>query len=524
MAIVLILIFAFCLRALFFFHPGSDQSIHLWLIRRAKRNGFRDKTSRDSLIPGVMGYPCLWHYLCGFMPQRFGTTGIYLAIDLLDCAGIVGMWLLAEYFFGLYHVNWSGDFPLTPAQCVAVTYAFMPIYLPIQARITGMGSRVFGNLLGVAFLVAMGFAITDNSLLWYGVCFVLNVLVILSSQFASQTAVFFTIGLSLAYLTPFPILVVVSGFLLGLLVPPLGVREVFRQRINHSWWYARVQKRVPFFANRNRLSLLASLPIDLFLRPKRAFHLLIHNCSFFIAAYSAVPLCVLLYWLFAGQLPLHALWANPWSRYLVSIIGVSIVVFLLTSFRWLLFLGEAERYFEYSGWAICILMIWVMAVQGVSGGVFLAVLAIELIGVMVNLCYRIIPLMKRMTVEAPALMEMVSFLTGNKSERVISIPTKLAYRIGNYAPPDTMQFYFNFIMSPTANDGFRYMMEQEVQYDFIRPDFRFFQERYGITTLVCEKIELDFAKGIGVEYGLDDKEPIFENDRFVVYSMSSLVD
>ena len=54
------------------------------------------------------------------------------------------------------------------ANTVALLYSTTPVLFPVTARFKAIGARVIGSLIGLLYLCALGYALTEESLVAYG--------------------------------------------------------------------------------------------------------------------------------------------------------------------------------------------------------------------------------------------------------------------------------------------------------------------------------------------------------------------
>ena len=113
-------------------------------------------------------------------------------------------------------------------------------------------------------------------------------------------------------------------------------------------------------------------------------------------------------------------------------------------------------------------------------------------------------------------MELVKFLNSVDEGRILSIPTKLNFKL-SYLSNEKLKFYYHFIDENKIN-GFKRMRNDEIVYNFIKPDFEYFIQIYKINTIVAEKNTVRKAeKKYQIQYKFTGLKLVFENAEFFVF-------
>ncbi len=276
----------------------GDDWVGCWMLTRQREHPFKLEME-DSAIGGFFGYPPLQYVLIGLLPRQWQTVAMIHSSSVYDA--IVAA--IVTYMAG----------PLA-----GLLYLTSPLLLPINHRLGGYKTRSLGGLLVFLWFLA----------LWSGYWWaapVIGILIILGSQFGLQAILFVTPIVALATWTWEPLAALGLTFIPALFhVKHNPVRQVWSTRWNHWKWYFRNQSEINV-ADRNRIKDWRN----------PTWKLALAKTSWTIALLGAPEI---IYWLF---LP-------PISAYPDAIILGCLWIFILTSFRKLLFLGEAERYLEFA--------------------------------------------------------------------------------------------------------------------------------------------------------------------------------
>jgi len=343
--------------------------------------------------------------------------------------------------------------------------------------------------------------------------------IVLTSFFALQNMLFVSLIVSFYYFHWYPVFILIMTFGCGLLVRRLGFREILFQKYFHWVWYIRNPEGTPA-ADRNRLRDLFLWPTYIF-KNKSAFLRQVFRQNTLVIALHSVPAMFLLGYYFVVNRPSLSLMSNnPIIEYCSLLVGASVVVFVLTSLKPLLFLGQAERYFEYSAAPLSLLFVFYVVKTQSSLNVVFVMFLVQMCLVLINFCYLMLSEFRRAMkpfrgVEEIGLVRFLKDITGKL--RILTIPAKYSFGLSYQLNGTGALFYHMFIDG--AGKGFRYMEEDLASYNWPRSDLEYFQRKYGINLVVMVKKQVEAAEKRGFSYKLRSNERIFENGEYEVYGL-----
>jgi hypothetical protein len=514
---LLLLIFSVLIRALFLFKletASSDNYAHRWMIaERVLFKNLRQNPMSRSLIHGYRGYPPFSHWLLArFFPDNYTVAGRILNIAYDSV--IVGMVYAVI-------VTILGQEASMTAFAMALVYSTTPLLLPAQPRMLAMGARTFGCLLyNVFFLFYAGYHCSGH-MAWLIPCSMITLVIILSSQFAMQALFWSCLFLSVWLGTFAPAAAMVGGILLSLL-PCFDGGRLFYRKLKHIAWYVeylrKSKKETSGVAARNRFRTTIAPLRNILRTPFAAMSGFLSNNSLVILAYS-LPIG----WLFASLL-----WTKvapglsesfPSGSLLTGMVLAALFAFVLTSLPPLLFLGEAERYFEYGLAALVVLTAhlgWTAGWDMPANALIL--LTVNMIIVLIGLFISTRRQLKNAftVADEPQFRELLIFLSSTQKRHIITLPTKFAFKLSTALEGNHL-FYFDNVCVP--GDGMRYMHEEHVRLHYFRPEPEYFYKRYGIDTMVLSRYFLQQATHYGLQYeqSLHGWTKTFENREYLVY-------
>lgn len=521
--IFIILSFSFTLRFIFTLSTTSDNYWHLWQIKQIKKNGLGNHKVFNAIIPGYQAYPNFPHYLISKFPESKQIPAAYILNILYDCLSVIIFYFIVYFFQNktaiFIEANANLPFLLT------IFFSTTPIFFPVTARLKSIGARTFGGLLSLIYFVILGAGI--NYELWlyaYPLCIIIGILIIMSSQFAMQVIILFSITLSIFYTSINPFLIVLLSIIIGSLIPKTGIWEFWKYfKINHYLRYIKIAQKGTSASNRNRLKDFVYLPIMLFKNRGQFLNIVFKKNTFIILMYSVPQLMIFTYILLNNFQVVDTILGNRLTEYLFYILLSSVIVFLLTSLKPLLFLGQAERYLEYSVWSITLLLYYLFQFSGFDLYNLQILICLNISILLILFIFTQLTNYKKSLKgeEDSALIDLIDFLDTKDGSKVLSVPIKLSF--GLAALSNNKDIYFYYKITANKIDGFKRSTEDEVWVNFIKPDFEYFVKEYSIDLFVFTTEAINQAKGLNIKYDLDNKSTVFENEKYKVYKASELI-
>lgn len=508
-------------RLIFLLHAGSDLDAHLWLTKLRRDLGGLKGIGRhhvkNSLVPGIRGYPPLPHAIIARInPEHWVLVGriTNLAFDL---ASILLVYLMAHLLFQHVWQIASGQF-ISAAGAVTLLYATSPKLHPITARLQAIGGRTLGNLLVLLYFTFFGVGYLLEAPYLYLPCLLFGTLTLLSSQFGMQVLVVNSIVLSCFYRDFVPLLPLLGTFGLCLLIPQLGGRQLLARKWAHyKWYFTAIKEGTTPIAERNSLRDFIALPVYLFTRPREFGRIVFTKATPIIIVYSIPIIPILLYWWVSSPDTFTELFSDNVIWYVTGLTLASFIAFIITSIKFALFLGEAERYLEYSVAFLHLIFVRYCIVSEHSDEIIYIIILIHIGFVLVNFLYLSSIRIKNnlWPAKEKALEDVIAFLNGRDGQNIITIPTKFSYTLAGSMDESDSRFYYPSMSEPGR--GMKYMGEDHAYLYLMKPDFDHFRVRYGANTLVTQKREVELAAKRGIEYPLNSLELLYDNEGYAVY-------
>jgi len=310
-----------------------DTYFHIFLINYIRKNGTSNFIDENKLVmKASFDYPWLLHWILSKIPKKIDSYVERFFNPLLD----------SLFSIIIFLILYNSTLDIEKSFYGVLIYIFTPITFSLLStgpRVKSLTPRLFGEIMGsLVFISEYYYLLNDNNLFLFS-SIIFASFVFLSSKFALQTLIFMNIILSLLFLNIYFIIVIICGFLIALAFSRGKVIFLLRQQFNHLIWYFKnnLKGNTPV-GNRNNYTFLYEL-----LKSRNIKKIV--NYFFTNNTLSIVILKFPIY-LISVYISINNLLNNN-LNILDYFIFASLIIFILTSMRLFLFLGEAERYLNF---------------------------------------------------------------------------------------------------------------------------------------------------------------------------------
>lgn len=358
--IIALVVFAFLIPSLFSLYSiskiktlGTDQYYHALLIHLIRDNKHKFVLTIPNFIgKNIVAYPQLVHWILSFfskVPLDKLSKITVIFFHLLSALSLSAFTLLIHPFI------LQANYPIGIERLLLTTgiiYALNPYhYDMINAKNVGVSARGFGLLLGQIYLYLIILFMVSNQTLFLYLLLPVFLLILLSSTFTIQFVALSIIPLCVLY-GDFKMMVPFFGaILIFYFWMPIYFIQFFQGQFTHKKIYANFL--APRSILKNRYSIWRDFIYDfwtkLFFQKERES--LIETLKYIstnsiVVLVSSMPALIYVIYLWYNNIKL--LFADTFFWYSSLPIFCCFLVFLLTSFRKMRFLGEPERYLEFS--------------------------------------------------------------------------------------------------------------------------------------------------------------------------------
>lgn len=507
-----IAVFLVVLRILFLVRehaPMADAIGSAFHVERQSRSRWLTYRMPRALKDGLLANSQLVMWMVSRFPKAWRNRVATLQNIVFDVLWLAGVYAAAWSFMPAGAAGIAG---LSGPGLVALLFATMPALSPVNARVLGGAkARCFGGFIGFVYVGALYLAVTQSPL-WYGAAAVFFGVTVLGSVFATQAMIAVSVGLSLWFLTPGPVLVVAVTLAVGWLVPPLGLHGVMVWKYHHYGAYLTMVKDGSLLAGRNNLreaakalSMLRSDPLrtlDHFVR-----HFVPVALVWAAPALVVVPLALLP----EGVAGWRALATAPGGEFALAVAASLLAAAVLTGTRPFLFLGESERYMEFATPFVALLTVYALD----PGAVVLLALAQAALAVtnFILLNRKAVAAHFGPAIKLPYSPELGTFLHGLKG-RMLPIPLRMGRALALMADNDDLGIYQ---MGVYTGDRFLGAVQEDTAgsaHTFPRQDLATLIDKYAVTHLALNK-----TLGPSRLYDIPPAKIIYDDAELTIYEL-----
>ncbi len=351
--LTLLLVFSFTIRALprkgFTYAFSGDTFFHLYMGNAIRKNNFKI----PDRIPNVVldheyTYPYLYHlFLSVFSKEKS------LKIEKITGAIFDTINALAIYIF----VSWSVNYfqmivPSYFSFLITLSYIVSPALLTISAgpRAYSGSPRVIGQTLYIIHITTFFYYSVTGDFVGFFISILFGSLLFITAKFGVQVLVFFGVIFIFLYSPVYSIIILLS-FIISVFYTRGRSWKVLSGQIKHSEFYFLFMKSGKIFGFKSDLQDIKIYLARLLRNSKQLIRGRVFNfiewvfseryfLHFSIIAFPQVIFLLIVY----NKIYLPEILLN----FLLIWFAASLIWFLLTSFGFLKFLGEGERYIEYS--------------------------------------------------------------------------------------------------------------------------------------------------------------------------------
>lgn len=334
---------------------GSDHYYHFLLIKLIRKHNYKFVMKLDNLInENIVSYPQLLHWALARLTDK-------TILQISKHLSLALQWIMNISFLSfLYALDYYNilKLPLNTKVLILLFFQFIPYSYSISnAKNRGLSARGLGLWFGQQFIYFITLYYFTDNLYFIFIAGIFIFFVFISSQFATQFIVLFSVAFSAINLSFIYIIPLFSGGLLFFIIMPKYAKVSIKGQFNHKVIYSK------YLADRFILKYRPSVWKDLLIEPLRHVYIIyikeslstrdkfrrtnrflsyLLDSSVFIFLFATPLIPISLYYginLSTGS--------NDQIFFITSIMLSSTIIFLSVTLKKLRFLGEAERYLEF---------------------------------------------------------------------------------------------------------------------------------------------------------------------------------
>lgn len=327
---------------------NSDTWGHFVLAESIRRNGFKIPNKVDGyLLPNEFDYPFGFHILLSFIPLEYRIKFERVISAFFDTIFVVIAYLLFTYLFPLF------DIEISLAFYCSLLLSLSPTLLKVSSgpRAYDATPRVFAELLIFLYFICMLFFYIDGNYFSYLIAIFIASISLLTSKFSLQVLILFSLIMTIFLNSLSLFIAPIFVFITALILSNGKYMKIFLGQLKHLHLLA-TKNRDTFTVNRiedYKQFFVHIMKFD-FKNAYRIFNNKLVYLNFIYKDFEILILIVLFY--FIGNTI-----ENEYYVYFYSWFVAGFISFLITGNHQFKFIGEADRYLEYSIFPVYMLII-----------------------------------------------------------------------------------------------------------------------------------------------------------------------
>lgn len=471
------------------FYTDGDAIGHLNYIKAIYKDNGRIPEKLEKYLLDYNDYPNGFHrlfYLLGIPIRFLERFGGYFP-TLFD----LGLLLFTALFIkvsGGDHYYWLLAFP------------FLRLLISNEGRSSHFSERAYGVFWGNVFLGSMiGFYLYGD-LVWLFFTVASFFVFSVSSKFAWQATFFITLLLSAFEQTWFFVAVYFLCFSAASLFSRGYSYKVLKGTIRHSFFYKTYLSQ-RYFGLPNHYHKFFSAFGRTGIRHK--IMLVMTNSVFKLFSDNPLNLAILFLILSGAEWSVFYSWAMT-----------GMVLLLLISLETFKFLGEPERYLEFSFIPVFVILSLADIPYFIVAMVVIGVFSIYLLHL-----YLFISAYRQKQNATPDMIDIIGFFEETYDKTLLTIPLRLSFLMGYFSDTNRFVTYFSNIAPGKLGKEYRELIPDLYPYPGRNLDR--YIKKYDIDYIVLDKGRINLLNDHHKEtyYSFDAYELIYENDSYIVYKV-----
>lgn len=503
--IMFLLILTFALRLIpryiFQLPINSDTWFHITYAEEISRNGKKVPSDfKKFLLNNEVVYPFFYHYLISFISFKNN-----IKLEKYYSAIIDTLFVLVSYIV-IIHITQHEDIALISALLLAISPSLLKVSTGPRAY---QGTpRVLGEFLVFCSILSFYFFWQDSNYLWFVLSVITGSLSLLSSKFSVQVLVLFLPTIALFINSIAPIILLIFMFIFAIIFSKDKYMTILIGHYNHLYNYATVIKKQ--WKEINELNQ----PKDYILFFKKVFSLKIVDALkilngkllYLNIIYKSPELYIFaLYILYYGT-------TNEFDAFLLGWAFSGLIFFFIVSTYSFKFIGEAERYIEYSLFPI-ILFISLNSNENTLTSIILFFIALYSLNI-----YKIKRSASKNKNYEKHLIEASDFLkvSYDENNNLLPLISKTTFHQGAILTGMNILATTQYDRKKFGEDKWDKLYE--LGFPLFTNDFKWLEETYGINFIL---VYTPFIKKAQEEssfiYKFDGYKEVYNKNDFVVY-------
>jgi hypothetical protein len=486
-----------------------DHYFHLGLARLIKNNNFCLPAFYPNYIikHSPLDYPFLYHYIIALIPEKYRENITHYLGGLFD---LIQMFMII-FILKQIEQNLFVSFPSYVYYAALISFALSPSHLRVDSRNVAASARPLGELLVMVTLNLTILAYTSKNNWYFLLATLSGTFTLLTSNFSTQAYIFIYLITAILIKDLLFVLLPVCSSVLALILTQGAYLRVIKGQFYHLRYMYKIKHgaSVSYFESlRIPTMILKSFKQALEQLYKFPLFILVTYYPFIVfSAYLAI--------VYYDNIPNKVIFSLPFL-----FISAVLIIFFLTGFKRTKFLGQAERYLDYTTLFISAflpVLIYLNKNAEILWFIYAAIMVFSSFLICTNLI-----LWNKVFPSNRTIFDLADFLNKKKGMRIFTFPPNLSYLLSF----KTQQLYLFNTSSydPVIIENIRDSSIDDPRFNklpLIVNNLKKVIQDYDLTHLVIKKnysyMSLFGRLNLNELYPLDDYKVIYENSGYVVY-------
>lgn len=477
------------------YKTDTDTWYHISSVSSIVKNNFKiPKCNFGFKLGGRYDYPYFAHWISAiFLKNRIIKYEKFIG-PFIDTLYILSGYIYLSIIASYYQIE---IYPSIEILYFLLTgFSITMLKISTGPRVYSFTPRIFGEFFIFLFFACMHIYFLEQNIVFLLLSFLFSALALNTSTFGSQVLFFVSIALSLLLTSFIPIISFLLSLILAFVISKGHYKNTIFQQLKYSYQYATYgQFNHPAVKNRNRFSqYLLFFKLLFKLDMKSAYAVFISDLTFLNIFYKNLDILVGVF---------IVLYFDFIDDFIYNLIISFCIIFLLTSFKPFLFLGESDRYLDYLVIFTTIIIVFSLKPIYIYSLIFIQVL-LYLITLFLYL--------KSSNNYGINFLDAMKYISQNiqdKNKYVIHgiLNTYINYPLSVLSGLNSLTIEANYIFNLT-ND--KKIMPKDTIYT---NDFQYLYEKYGVNIIIANK----FFLNKNIKYDFSQFNVFYENETYIVY-------
>lgn len=472
----------------------ADTWYHISSVKSIVNNKYKIPKCNDGFVlGGKYDYPYFAHWIVSLFVKDEILKFERFINPIIDTVYITTGALYFYFLLSYYEISIENKII---NYLLLLVFSTTMLKISTGPRVYSYTPRVFGEYFIFIFFIGLHIYLLTDNIYFLLLSSIFGGLSLNTSTFASQVMSLFSVLLAIFLDSFIPIALFLFSIILALFFSKGHYFYILSQQLKFSFNYATYgQFHHPSVKNRNHIKQYVKFfEYILKFNLKEAYIVFIRDLTFFNILYKNFEVIIAISILF--MLPID-------DKFIIYIFLTAFIIFIITSFRPFLFLGESDRYLEY----IVIFSAIVLSLS-LSEKYIILIVCIEIVAYLLTLLLY----MKSSNNYGQEYLSAMRYIENNIKHK------------DDYIIHAIMHTYINYSLTPLsrirsltieANYAHDIMKDKELMpINLIYTnDFDYLYSKYGVNIIVANKKYLNK----NIKYDFSKFNLFYENKQYVVY-------